>query len=281
MMIRSKEALRAGGLHITKWPGGKRTVVGLAGLTSTSSAWSYLASALPDWTVVAPDLRGRGGSFELDGPPGLHHHAGDVTKVLDELDLYDVTLVGHSMGAYLAPVVALQAPGRVKALVLVDGGIPPAFPFFLRPGVVRLQFRRQLRVMQREWPDVETFARHAKLEQMIRSRPDLRQHVLDMIGEELSEGSAGLRPLIKSERAIGDAVDTFFGPDVPAALEALAVPARVLIAENARREGQRPFISDRAVAKWTSRQPNLEVQRLPGNHLTILFAPEVAQTVSA
>lgn len=55
----------------------------------------------------------------------------------------------------------------------------------------------------------------------------------------------------------------------------------MLLAENRLKEGERPFISDKAVAHWTARCPNLSVQRLPGNHVTILFAPELAEAVAS
>lgn len=70
------------------------------------------------------DLRGRGDSDKPDSGYGLEAHAGDVIRVLDHLGLEDATIAGHSMGAFVALRTALEYPGRIRALVLLDGGWP-------------------------------------------------------------------------------------------------------------------------------------------------------------
>ncbi len=43
-------------------PDPHRTVLAVHGITASSMCWPPVAGALPDdWTMVAPDLRGRGG----------------------------------------------------------------------------------------------------------------------------------------------------------------------------------------------------------------------------
>ncbi|HEU5034829.1 MAG TPA: alpha/beta hydrolase [Mycobacteriales bacterium] len=281
MTVRAAEPQVIAGLHTSIWPGSGPVVVGLAGLTSTGAAMAPLAAAVPRAHVVAPDLRGRGGSQLLSGPPGLRAHAQDVAALLRELDLGDVVLVGHSMGAYLAPLVAQEAPERIHRLVLIDGGIRPRQPPFMRPALVRAMFRRQLRGMDRDWPNLDAVARKGDFTTMLASRPDLQPAVMRMLHEELGGGDPPFRPRIAVEHAVADAVDTFFGPDVEPALDELQVPADVLLAANRKRDGQRPFISDRAAQQWQRRQPLLSVQRLAGNHVTVLFAPEVAAAVTA
>ena len=275
--LRRGEELEAGGLGVTRWPGGAATVVALPGLTSTSAAFSHLAGQLPDWTVFSPDLRGRGRSIDRPGPPGLAGHADDVAWMLEELDLRDVVLVGHSMGAYLAPVVEARAGDRVRAIVMIDGGIPPGFPSLMRPWMAKWQFSRQLKSADKDWPSIDAFAAHAKFDQMVASRPDLRETVLTMAAAEMVGGNGRFRPAVKPDIAIGDAVDTFFGPQ---AIAASRVPIRALLAENRRKDGEGPFISDKSVATWTAKLPNLQVTRLRGNHLTVLFAPEVVDAVT-
>ena len=215
--------------------------------------------------------------MDRPGPPGLAGHASDVAQVLEALDLRDVVLVGHSMGAYLAPVVETRAADRVRALVLVDGGIPPGFPAFMRPWMVKWQFRRQLESANKDWPTVDAFAAHVKFDQMVASRPDLRETVLKMAAAEMIGGPGHYRPAVRPEIAIGDAVDTFFGPQ---ALAASRVPVRALLAEHSRKDDDKPFISDKAIATWQAKVPNMQVTRLSGNHLTVLFAPEVVEAVT-
>jgi pimeloyl-ACP methyl ester carboxylesterase len=196
------------------------------------------------------------------------------------LDLSDVVVVGHSMGAYLAPIVAQEATGRVRKLVLVDGGIRPAFPFFMRPAMVRMMFRRQLKAADTTFPSLDALVQKARAGEMLTERPDLAPLVLGILDAE-SRRPDGFRPKLDVDRAVEDAVDTFFGPDSAEALAALTVPAEVILAENQKKPGQKPFISDKAVAAAVAKQPLLHVTRLPGNHVTVLFAPEVVQAVLA
>ncbi|MGP3920359.1 alpha/beta fold hydrolase [Nonomuraea sp. 10N515B] len=73
------------------------------------------------YTVYALDLPGMGYSEIVPGAsyqePAMR--AG-VERLLTELDLYDVTLVGESMGAVLALTTAADLPERVRRVVAVN-----------------------------------------------------------------------------------------------------------------------------------------------------------------
>ena len=73
------------------------------------------------FTVYAPDLPGMGYSEIVPGAsyeePALR--AG-VERLLTELDLDDVTLLGESMGAVLALTTAAELPDRVRRVVAVN-----------------------------------------------------------------------------------------------------------------------------------------------------------------
>jgi pimeloyl-ACP methyl ester carboxylesterase len=46
-------------------------VIALHGITASARSWPVVARALPsDWTLLAPDLRGRGASARLPGQQG-------------------------------------------------------------------------------------------------------------------------------------------------------------------------------------------------------------------
>ena len=55
-------------------------------------------------------------------------HADDLACVLDAVGADAVTVVGHSMGGFVACVLADQHAERVRNLVLLDGGLPLDVP---------------------------------------------------------------------------------------------------------------------------------------------------------
>lgn len=109
------------------------TVVAIHGVTSSHLAWPFVVADLPRVRVIAPDLRGRGASNDVEGPAGMAAHADDVVAVLDALGVPSAPVVGHSMGAFVAVVLAHRHPDRVDRLVLVDGGLPLDVPAGVPP----------------------------------------------------------------------------------------------------------------------------------------------------
>jgi len=277
---RTADEREIAGLHVRDWPGTTPVVLGIPGLGSSGSSWSALAAVLPSARIVAPALRGRGRSAAVTGPTGLRAHARDLARVADELGLRDIVVVGHSMGAYLAPIAAQELGDHVARLVLVDGGVPPQLPIVLRnASIVRLVFRAQVRKAMRTYPDVETFVR-SSAGHALDNRPDLLPDLIDMMRDELDGPPGALRPRLDAAHAIADAVDSFCGRDVEPALEALRVPAHLLAATGQKRDGGKPFLSDAAIVRWTSRVSLLTAERVDANHLTIMFSPEVAAAVA-
>lgn len=74
------------------------------------------------WHVVAPDLRGHGASEAPvdEDAYTLEEMAADVLALADALGWGTFDLLGHSMGGMVAQVLALQAPERLRSLVLMD-----------------------------------------------------------------------------------------------------------------------------------------------------------------
>ena len=120
-----------GDLRVGRWTSGDPQapmVLTVHGVTANHLAWQSLG-ALDRFTVVAPDLRGRGRSGSLEGAAGMDRHAEDLLAVLDHLGVDVSLLVGHSMGGFVAAAFAARHPDRVAGTVLVDGGLPfPPLP---------------------------------------------------------------------------------------------------------------------------------------------------------
>jgi lipase len=104
-------------------PADGRLVLGLPGLSANLRCFDLAAErcAGAGLRFVAMDLRGRG--LSEDSGPGTYGwpaHARDVTRVARLLDAQRYSVVGWSMGAFVAMEVARRDPGRVERLVLVD-----------------------------------------------------------------------------------------------------------------------------------------------------------------
>jgi 3-oxoadipate enol-lactonase len=103
--------------------GAGRTVVLLHGFPLNSGMWEEQIRALSGrFRLVIPDLAGSGAS---DPPPDpLAHtveaYADDLVALLDHLDISPVTVVGLSMGGYVALALLRRRPELVSALVLAD-----------------------------------------------------------------------------------------------------------------------------------------------------------------
>src|SRR5919201_7161764 len=136
--------VHTGGLrtHYVDFPGGDPPIVLLHGLSANALSFGGLVAAglSPAFRVVAPDLRGRGRTEKPTTGYRMADHAGDVLALLDTLGLDRVVLGGHSFGAFLAIFIAVNHPGRVSKLIVIDAAttLNPRVPEMLRPSLDRL-----------------------------------------------------------------------------------------------------------------------------------------------
>jgi len=70
--------------------------------------------------VIAPDLRGFGGSWATEGPVPMSRFAEDLHALIVRLGAGPAVLVGHSMGGYAALAFAKAFPEALLGLVLVS-----------------------------------------------------------------------------------------------------------------------------------------------------------------
>lgn len=113
-------------LFFLDWGDGP-TIVFTHGWAASSAMWEYQLLALTQagFRCVAVDRRGCGRSDQ----PGRGHDADtfahDLADVIEQLDLTDVTLVAHSMGApEAARYLTLHGDDRVSRLLLVSPVTP-------------------------------------------------------------------------------------------------------------------------------------------------------------
>ena len=88
-----------------------------------AAMWEAQAKAMPPgWRLLAPDLRGFGGStlVEPDESPTIDDYASDVIDFLRELAIESAVLGGCSMGGYVTMAVLRRAPRLAQGVVLAN-----------------------------------------------------------------------------------------------------------------------------------------------------------------
>jgi 2-hydroxymuconate-semialdehyde hydrolase len=102
----------------------------LHGFPTSADLWRREAWLIAQrMRVIAPDLIGYGHSekpvsADLSEPAQV----GYVLELLEALGVTEVAIVGHDIGGAMAQMLALDAPVRVKALVLLDAACFQAWP---------------------------------------------------------------------------------------------------------------------------------------------------------
>ena len=84
-----------------------------------------LAGLVRGRRVYALDLRGHGDSDRPATGYGMDDLGADVIAFMDARGIDRATLVGHSMGSFVAQEAALREPERVDALVLIGSATTP------------------------------------------------------------------------------------------------------------------------------------------------------------
>jgi pimeloyl-ACP methyl ester carboxylesterase len=94
-----------------------------------SDSWRSYDPVLPllprSVRAYALDLRGHGDSDRPATGYAMRDLAVDVIAFMDARGIARATIVGHSMGSFVAQQVAVAAPDRVERLVLIGSGTTP------------------------------------------------------------------------------------------------------------------------------------------------------------
>lgn len=106
--------------------GSGEPVLFVHGFPLSGRLWDPTVSLLQDrFKLIVPDLRGHGRSG-VSEDVSMARYADDLAALLDVAGVKGrVTVVGHSMGGYIAFELYRRHPERVRALVLVDSQAGP------------------------------------------------------------------------------------------------------------------------------------------------------------
>jgi len=106
---------------------GKGTpVILLHGLFLDHQLWKPLVNMLVGKArVIIPDLRGHGRSFATKGTYRMADMAGDILRLMDDLNIKQAVLAGHSMGGYVCLLFSHLYPERLYGLALIASHAAP------------------------------------------------------------------------------------------------------------------------------------------------------------
>jgi pimeloyl-ACP methyl ester carboxylesterase len=272
-----------GPLTVGRWGHGPSVVVAAHGVTGTHAEFHALADQLgPDFSVIAPDLRGRGGSNGIPGPFGMVNHAHDIACVLDQLSISKACVLGHSMGGFVAVLAAHEYPDLVSDLVLVDGGLPPDIKF---PPDVPVEQLLQAVI----GPSLErlrmTFASVDDYFDFWRPHPALKDdwnaYVERYLAYDLVGEAPNLRSGVREDAVLSDSEVNLRGDAVEVALKGLTHPVVFLRAPYGVFNEEPPLYAEAWVEGWIDAVPQLRWQSIPDvNHFTILLSERGAKAVA-
>lgn len=259
--------LVAAALHVRRFGAGPQPALLLHCALAHGGAWAGVAEALADlWTAEAADLPGHGASPPWTGAGDLHDHATAAAAAL--LGPAPVDLAGHSFGGTVALRLALEHPGRVRRLILIE---PVLFAAARADGAAAIAGHDAVRA--------EMAAALARGDGPAAARAFLGQWGAGPAFDDLPEGQrryilARLPFVLAAEPALeGDRARLL----APGRLEALAVP--VLLLEGA----ESPPMVAAINAALARRIPGVRRVAIPGagHMLPVTHAAETAAAIRA
>jgi pimeloyl-ACP methyl ester carboxylesterase len=277
----------AGGrLHVARWGEGGQVVLGIHGVTASSMSLLPIARRLgPALMLVAPDLRGRGGSASLPGPYGLQAHAQDCAAVIETVAPGAVVVLGESMGAYVAVVLAAARPDLVQRLVLVDGGLPLPLPKELGENLdfdalVKATLGPAMARLSTVYPTrqayVDFWKAHPALQQ------DWNTDIEAYLDYDLEPVEGGFRSRVKAEAVLADSREVAQPAVTAAALSGLRCGIALVRAPRDLLDRPFPLIPQLVVDEWQGRLPGLSAQLVEDvNHYTLMFGERGTATITA
>lgn len=179
------------------------TMLLLHGFTGSGRNWEELASKLRGWQIVAPDLPGHGGT---EAPAGaMPVVAKDLASLLDALSIDQALVIGYSMGGRLALHLAVEAPERVRGLVVI-GATPGLADAEARDArlaadeALAKQIESDFDGFVRDWEALPLFASQRAMapESQERIREIRRSHSPDALAKALRLLGTGAQPPLQA-----------------------------------------------------------------------------------
>jgi pimeloyl-ACP methyl ester carboxylesterase len=253
----------------------ENVVLAVHGITSSLMAWRTVARDVTgrlDVCLLAPDLRGRGGSARLPGPYGFATHTTDLLAVLDHAGVERAVLVGHSMGAYAVARLAAEHPERAAAVVLVDGGMPyPDAPEGDPDTVVEQVAAPLTERLHTTFASVDAYADHWVAHPAFKDAWDDDVEAYAQYDVEGEPGS--MRCVVSASSVTTDLREFLFDEATRVALDRVRAPIHIVRADRGLLdEPDKPLIAADFLSDFAAKRLDASVECVPkANHYTVVL----------
>jgi len=233
-------------------------VIALHGWLDNAASFNWLAPKLSNYHIVAPDLAGHGRSDHRPAatPYYIWDNLADLLALADQQGFAHFHLLGHSMGAGIATLLAAIAPDRVRSLVLLDGLAPMTTAAEQAPAQMAQALRQRNRIGSRHVKHYASFNDAVVARE--RSRfPVSRAAAEALVERALSPSSAGWKwhtdpcLILPSVLRLTEAQVCEF-------LKLIKVPVLLCLAEQG--------IATPQTHKLAACIDSIQVERVPGSH---------------
>jgi pimeloyl-ACP methyl ester carboxylesterase len=216
--------------------------------------WDHVVALLStEIKVLAPDLRGFGGSPLGNEEPSLGRTADDLKNLLDREQIGRAVVAGMSMGGYVALAFAEHYPARLAGLGLVSSQAAADSP------EARANRRAMIEKVRREGPSAASQASIPKLF----AAANVRKPEFVRFPTSAAE-KAGVDGLVWAQEAMS------LRPDRTAVLKSLRVPLLVV------HGGDDQYIPSARAREMAGLATNSRFVEIPGGgHATPIEAPDV------
>lgn len=275
-----------GNYQIARWPGTSTTLLAVHGMTASHMAWPPVVDSLTgSYTVLAPDLRGRGDNGSLPPPYGLKAHVADLLATLDHYKVDQCIVAGHSLGAYIALELVTAAPHRIKGLVLVDGGLALPMPDGANPEqVIAGMLGPALKRLDMKFADRAAYHAFWRQHPAFQDAGAWNSYFEAYIDYDLTGNPPEMVSKVNREAI---RVDTYgpLDPVMVTLIDHVQQPMVLLTAPRGLLNQPQPLLPLRAVTEKCARLPNLRhVEIADTNHYSIVTGSgrvEVARQIDA
>jgi pimeloyl-ACP methyl ester carboxylesterase len=251
-------------LSYKEWPGEKGTLICLPSLVGQKESFDGIARQLsPEYHTFVLDLRGRGDSDKPVEGYGFSYHTRDILAFADALGLDKFVIVGHSFGATVGVYLASIRPGRVEALVMLDGGADPKEEVLqaMRPAIDRLG---------KTYETIEAYLDAMRALPFYRPWNQVLEHYLRAEIESVPAG--GFRAK-SSPDAIERDLDVHFFYSMCVHFPTLQCPTMYVRPQNGLLGDKAHVMDEREAAAFVAWIPNCWRVDLPGvNHFTMVLS---------